>query len=135
MTVNETGSLCKLKTKIHVQLTGLNLCELYGENSYYNLYAIVCHIGDNYQVGHYTAFCRDGECSFNYDDDVVNEVRMDVDTLDYDTCTTNGYLLFYVGQDSEPNIMNLQPQSKFLKLDEEGNSASASFQKSFQILQ
>ncbi len=58
---------------------------LYGENYLYNLYAIVCH---------YTAYCRDGECWFKYDDDVVNKVQMDVDTKDYDTRTTNGYLLF-----------------------------------------
>ena len=102
------------------------MSDLYDENYLYNLYAIVCHIGDNYHVGHYTAYCRDGECWFKYDDDVVNKVQMDVGTKDYDTCTTNGYLLFYVRQDSEPNIMNLQPQNKFLKLDEEGNSALAS---------
>ena len=51
---------------------------------------------------------------------------MDVNSKDYDTCTSNGYLLFYVRQYSEPNIINLEPQSKFLILDEEGDSFNRS---------
>jgi hypothetical protein len=103
----------------------------YGDNYFYDLYAMVCHDGDHYQSGHYTTYCRDEANWYKYDDANVTEVQMSDNSMHYEECISNCYLLFYVRQ---LNSINVQPDDKKLCLDVNNNIQSFNIHNDIQCI-
>src|SRR3990167_1041673 len=91
----------KRRNNIEGVLNTIKLPLINGEVAFYQPNAIICHLGDSANSGHYICYRKEENTWWKFDDSVVTEVVIDNGTEDNENIAKNCYVISYVRSNAQ----------------------------------